>query len=742
MRIPIPAIQRQAAPNPANAGPMASGVPVNGVENLGAALFNVGANMQQAANVEADRAAREAAANLARVEHEQRKNRVMERSRDDRLKWQETMIQRQTEAPEGAEGFTPAMLKDFDTYRQEATKAITDPEERAMYDGMLGSLREHVGVQSLVFQSGARASYRAKSLTEGVEKSARLVTVDPSQMPDVLAQELALIRSSSDLTAEQRSVLAERAKDTLSWAAAQTLVKKAPDAFLARIGMTGGKTDIEKASRAVQNDAVLSQLPPARLQQAIDMAMVEVQRKVTEGRYEIGQRTRDVQAMVLTGETPPKGVAPTVAEYTAIHGASGAAIWQHEVGNYLEVGAAIQQMKTATAEEREALARDTAPTVGPGYEGKLQTHKAVLQARSMVEDQIIADPAAYALKNSSRVQQAANVMQRVLNDPKTSAGDHTAVIDFYARTSIAEQQRLGIDTIRDAKTGNKNRQPQLLTNEQANAISDSFHSQASGGEKAAQLVTSLEAQWGQYWPQVYGQLANANKLPPAALVIPNMQNDGSRARLATASAMKSSELKDLLEPTVVKDIRDGILSQFERSQRTFTAQGADGNRTLSIVMGEAEKLAMLYRANGRSTKDAVTQAYTETMGWKYEFADTYRIPLKEKPNDVRAGATYALRGIKPADVTLFVDGAHTVVAEDALRNRAMWITAGDESGLQLMMSGQDGGVYAVRDKEEKPVIFSWSKLRSMSATAELPAVQRAVDIEEMQRRQRELNPRR
>lgn len=281
MRLPIPTIQRQVAPQAANAGPLSSGVPAYGAQNLGQSLFNVGANMQQAANIEADRAAREAAEKLARAEHEQRKARVMERSRDDRLKWQETMQQRQTEAPEGADGFTPSVLKDFDTYREEALKTVTDPEERAMYDGMLGSLREHVGERALVFQAQSRQQFRARTLTEGVEKSARLVTVDPSQMPDVLAQELALIKSSTDLSAEQKARLTDNAKDTLSWAATQTLVDRNPDAFLQRVGVRGGKPDkngnppkqdIEKAAAAVAGDAVLSQLPPARLQQAIDRA--------------------------------------------------------------------------------------------------------------------------------------------------------------------------------------------------------------------------------------------------------------------------------------------------------------------------------------------------------------------------------------------------------------------------------------------------------------------------------------
>lgn len=331
MRIPIPTVQRQIDPRPANAGPMASGVPSYGVENLGASLFNVGANMQQAANVEADRAAREAAAKLERSEHEQRKNRVMERSRDDRLKWQETMQQRQTEAPEGADGFTASALKDFDTYRDEALKSVTDPEERAMYDGMLGSLREHVGAQALVFQAGARTAYRAKSLTEGVEKSARLVTVDPSQMPDVLTQELALIRTSSDLTAEQKATLAERAKDTLSWAAAQTLVDRNPDAFLERVGVRGGKPgkdgtppkqDIEKAAAAVQGDAVLSQLPPQRLQQAIERATMlsmtrqaarDAERDRAAARAEAAMAARERRAETMNREAQALALSGTLS---------------------------------------------------------------------------------------------------------------------------------------------------------------------------------------------------------------------------------------------------------------------------------------------------------------------------------------------------------------------------------------------------------------------------------------------
>lgn len=471
------------------------------------------------------------------------------------------------------------------------------------------------------------------------------------------------------------------------------------------------------------------------------------QRRVSEGRFDIASRTKDVQSMTLSGVTIPDGVAPTVDDYTKLHGASGPAMWQQEVGNYLQIGGAIQQLKVASAEERAQIARQQEPVAGAGFAGGMQMREAVLQANKIIESQIVADPAAYAMQNSPRVQQYARAIQLVGASDFGGNLDAKAkamreAVDSFAAVANAEQLRLGVDTIRDERTGNKLRGPKLLTNQQANAISDQFHDQSMGGAKAAVLVQALEAQWGKYWPQVYGQLANDNKLPPAALVIPNMPNDGSRARMAAASVMKMDDLKALIDPADPKDIREKLLSQFGNAQPTFVAQGADGNRTLAVVMGEAEKLALMYRSQGKSVGDATKQAFTETMGHRYEFADTYRVPKTEMPKDVQAGAAHALRGIKPEDVQVFAGPTPTILTDDALRNRSMWITRGDESGLQLMLRGADGGVYAVQGKDGRPVSLDWAALRQMAVVSRNPVVERQIDIEELRRRQQELNPRR
>lgn len=465
-------------------------------------------------------------------------------------------------------------------------------------------------------------------------------------------------------------------------------------------------------------------------------------RKAAEGRYDIASRTRDVQQMAQAGAEIPSGVPPTPQDYVALHGPSGAAMWQQEVGNYLDLAGVIGQMKVAGPAERQRMLEEGAPQPGEGYAGTAHMQALKARANEIVEKQIVADPAAYALKNSPRVMRAAQVMAQVLSDPKMPAEDKVAATDFYARTSIAEQERLGVSVIRDENAGNKPRGPKLLSNGEANHIADLFNNPLTGGAQSAQLVQSLEAQWGKYWPNVYSQLAGDNKLPPAVLVIPNMQNDGSRSRLAQASSMKPEELKALLAPSDPKDIREKLLDNFNTAQSTFVAQGADGNKTLNLVLNEAEKLAQLYRSQGKSVGDSARQAYTEVMGWKYDFADTYRVPKTEDIKAVRTGTAVTLKDIKAEDVQVFQGGAPMLLTEDALRNRTMWITTDEETGLRLMLRGSDGGVYAVHRATGGVIEFSWDTLRKQAERTKAPDYGREQDIEELRRRQQELNPRR
>lgn len=641
------------------------------------------------------------------------------------------------EDPNGLAGFSVALGKDFDTWTQEEVNAAPSAAKPAL-GLVMARLRGDANLKAVGLEIGDRQKRVVTDFTDGLEADRRLVYADPSQFNEALARRTALATSLGvpDLA---RKELATKARQELAGGAAMSIAENNPQQFLDRAG--GG--DPEKAAAAVKNDPILSSLTPEALRQTLHIAKTELNRRSSEDRYNIVSQTKDVQAMVMQGVTPPAGSAPTVEQYTKAFGPSGAARWQDEVGNYLQIGGAIAQMRTATPEERVALIAAATPTPGAGFAGGLQMRDALVQAKQIVDRQIVADPAQYALTNSPRVQQSYAVMQRVLNDPKMGAEDKAAAVDFYARTTEAEQIRLGVNTIRDETAGNKIRGPKLLPNQQANAISDQFNDQTTGGANAARLIQGLEQHWGKYWPSIYGQLAQDNKLPPAALVIPNMPNDASRARMAAVSAMKPDDLKALVAPADLKDINEAIRSEFDQAQRTFTAQGTGGNRTLATVIESAEKLATLYRSQGQSAKSAARQAFTETMGHAYQFGDTYRVPIAFNLSQVRRGADAAVEQlIKQGGYTIFTGAAPQVITEDALRNRAMWINTDDESGLFLKLRGADGGVYDVIGKNGAPVRSSWSDLTTQAAQARAADKTPEGNEEWLRRRQQELNPRR
>lgn len=597
-----------------------------------------------------------------------------------------------------------------------------------------GGLRAQVQAQAFNAERGAKQEQMRSDAAQGAIADGQAVFADPSQAVDIMARRAAST-DSLPLPEVERQAMKLRQLQAIAQSAINAMVDRDPAGTAKRLN--------EATPESIKSDPVLSALPADRLELAKHRANTEVSRIAAEGRFDIASRTKDVQTMVMNGVTPPANVAPTVDEYKRIHGASGQAIWQQEVGDYLQIGGAIQRMRTASAPEREEILQANRPTAGAGFSSGMRMYQALGEAKSIVERDIVKDPAAYALGNSPRVRNAAAVMQQVMEDPKKGAEDRVAVTKFFAEVMQAEQLRLGIATIRDDLTGNKPRGPRLLTNAQANAISDELSDPATGGVNAARLIQQLEQRWAESWPMVYRQLAADNKLPPAALVIPNMPNDASRSRMAAVSVMKPDELKALVAPGDMQDIQDRVRSEFDQAQRTFTAQGASGGATLSVIMGEAEKLAYWYRSTGRSVKEAARQAYTETMGHAYTFTDTYRVPSRFDGGQVQRGADATVEKVlREGGARVFAGEASHLLTDDAIRYRSMWITSSDESGLELRLRGADGGVYAILSKDGQPVRMTWADLLTNANEAKARDQTQEGNEEWLRRRQRELNPRR
>lgn len=226
MRIPIPEVQRQVAPTTPGGAPMARDVGMGGVMDAARSL--------QMASQERERVAAQEAARADQAEQEQAKSRNIERLSAARLEWTQSLLDRQTKAGPEADNFTGSLLGEFDTWAEKSGQAIESERERLQFRGMLAGLRDHLQTGALTFEHGARREYRKRVLDDGIDTDARTVMADPGTVPDVLAARLAAIGTSADLTADQKAVLQQKARETVGFNAAATLVTRDPQAWLQR----------------------------------------------------------------------------------------------------------------------------------------------------------------------------------------------------------------------------------------------------------------------------------------------------------------------------------------------------------------------------------------------------------------------------------------------------------------------------------------------------------------------------
>lgn len=261
MRIPIPDIQRQAAPSAGPAPTMARPVAQTGLADIGAALTGLGREREQQAAI------REA--NFDRLENEQRKARNVERMAEARLKWTQTMLDRQTDASPAADGFTGKLLQDFKGWTDTSSAAIGDEQEREMFRAMVAPLGDHLGQSGLQFEATQRRAWRRSTLADGIDTDAKTAGADPSQVLELVAARRAAIRQSGDLMPDEQAALEVKARESIAYNAAVTLVTRDPAGWLKRDAKT---------------DPLISLMDPANLR-AINghaQALVAQQRNAAE----------------------------------------------------------------------------------------------------------------------------------------------------------------------------------------------------------------------------------------------------------------------------------------------------------------------------------------------------------------------------------------------------------------------------------------------------------------------------
>jgi hypothetical protein len=339
--IPIPTIARRQLARPAANTPFEQPQRPSGLMDLAQGLGSV-AEGQQRQDIYAQREADFRANEADKAEFEQQKSRNLDRVSQARLEWTTTLGQRKTEVPEGAPEFTPSVLKEFDASKTKMLEGVANEREKRMLGELLRPVREHVGTDASLFELKSREQFRMRVLGEGAEQDAKTVALDPTQFRDVLSQRVAAITSSNDLTAEAKQKLIEHAREHISLQAGLSIIDKpgGPEAFLARVGVAGGKSGKGGKLVAVADgapgmaDPIINSLSEPGLRQLIERATTlkvtrdtqaanDAERRARMAEMAAAKRDREAgHAVTLFGDFFKNGLSPDMTDPVNIKAAN------------------------------------------------------------------------------------------------------------------------------------------------------------------------------------------------------------------------------------------------------------------------------------------------------------------------------------------------------------------------------------------------------------------------------------
>nr|WP_289140932.1 hypothetical protein [uncultured Pseudomonas sp.] len=329
-----------------------------------------------------------------------------------------------------------------------------------------------------------------------------------------------------------------------------------------------------------------------------------------------------------------------------------------------------------------------AGTVGEGFKEDSQLYQHLTNVGVGLMKQQQTDPAAYVAKYSPTVQRAFATAQQ---DGTPEA------YQAYARTTLAEQQRLGV------------KQPKLLPDAAADQLVANFTNQLNGGENAATMIEQQQELWGKDFPAVLQQVGN--KLPAEAQVIATGLPKDVAERMASVASIKDSDLHAGLQ----KGQKDTINQSVSAAMAPFaqSLQGQSGGiNTYNTMYQAAARTATSYVLQGMDPEKAASKVVNGMLNDKYDFFGTYRVPKTQDTEAVSRGATAAMRQIKP-DELMPLPGFAGVTEEqnrkqlhDAVQSSGQWVPNEDESGLSLTLNG-----YRVRGADGNPITRSWADLQ-------------------------------
>lgn len=159
--------------------------------------------------------------------------------------WHEEILKRQQSAEPGAPNFTPTLLKDYDAYAKQASKAAPNGLAAQMVNKQLLQLRSTLASRAMSFESSEAIRHNTEVAAQSIDNAGNEVMNDPTVYGQRLADRQALI-SHMNLDPGTREKLQQHAKDELSKFATMGAIERDPYATM--VELASGKSPLPYVS--------------------------------------------------------------------------------------------------------------------------------------------------------------------------------------------------------------------------------------------------------------------------------------------------------------------------------------------------------------------------------------------------------------------------------------------------------------------------------------------------------------
>lgn len=335
-----------------------------------------------------------------------------------------------------------------------------------------------------------------------------------------------------------------------------------------------------------------------------------------------------------------------------------------------------------------------------------QTRMQVVSMRNQMIDKrnqaLAKDPASFVADNPT-IQQAA---QQV--DP-----EKPETFQQYAQTVMAVQRNLGVQ------------QPRILTDDQVHQAVRTLTNVDPAKQDVVPVLDGLEKQYGQLWPQAFGEMVRVGKMPSEYQVLANMDTAaqaGGRQMYASNLKMSLDDLKKAAglngrSLTASNSNGDPIGDVMAPFKATTELQGG-GVGLNNLTQDAIERQTYGYMVRGQDQSTALQNAYNDVIGAKYDTYRTIRAPKGELPA-VQSATGYVLSRLKPTDIQVspeldgIPEGERASYTLERARSSGQWVMNGDESGYNLMIPSRTPGQYrTLMNKDGSPLTVTLQGVRS------------------------------